>query len=53
MILLIIWLFIKLYFSLEWIEEYKNKFIDVKKVKVEIDEFLKKHDEDKAKVFIA
>ena len=31
----------------EWVDEYKARFIDVKKVKKDIDEFLKDYDEKK------
>ena len=34
----------------EWIEEYKNKFVDVKKLKKSIDEYMKNYDEQKAQV---
>ena len=35
------------FFCLEWIDEYKARFVDAKQLKMEIDEFMKSYDEKK------
>ena len=38
------------FFCLEWIDEYKARFVDAKQLKMEIDEFMKNYDEKKERV---
>ena len=38
------------FFCLEWIDEYKARFVDAKQLKMEIDEFMKSYDEKKEQV---